>query len=66
MMFPKVFILTLLIVGTFAKGSIKNMEERIEAFENNIEERIFEKMEERIEAFERKLTAWLVTEVNSC
>ena len=36
MLFPKVFILTLLIVGTFAKGSIENMEERIEALERKL------------------------------
>ena len=66
MMFPKVLILTLLILGTIAKGSIQNMEERMEALENlegrikafeNMEKRIeaFENMEERFEALERKL-----------
>lgn len=43
MMFPKVLILTLFIFGTFAKGSIKHVEER------------FEIMEERFEKLERQL-----------
>ena len=41
MMFPKVFILTLLIVGTFGKGSIEHITH----------------MEGRIEELERKLAA---------
>ena len=36
MMFPKVLILTLLIFGTYAKESIENMEERIEAIERKL------------------------------
>ena len=35
-MFPKVLILTLLIFGTFAKDSNKNVEERIEALERKL------------------------------
>ena len=36
MIFPKVLILTLFIFGTFAKGTIENMEERIEALERKL------------------------------
>ena len=36
MMFPKVLILVLLIFGTFAKGSMENLEERFEAIERKL------------------------------
>ena len=36
MIFPQVFILTLFIFCTFAKGTIENMEERIEALERKL------------------------------
>ena len=36
MMFPKVLILALLIFGTFAKGSMENLEERFEAIERKL------------------------------
>ena len=36
MIFPKVLILTLFIFGTFAKGTIKNMEERFKAMERKL------------------------------
>ena len=36
MLFSRVLILTLLIFGTFAKDSIENVEERIEALERKL------------------------------
>ena len=36
MIFPKVLILTTFIFGTFAKGNIKNMEERFEIMERKL------------------------------
>ena len=36
MIFPKVLILTLFIFGTFAKGTIENMEERFEVLERKL------------------------------
>ena len=36
MIFPKVLILTLFIFGTFAKGTIENMEERFKVLERKL------------------------------
>ena len=36
MIFPKVLILTLFIFGTFAKGTIEDMEERFEVLERKL------------------------------
>ena len=36
MIFPQVFILTLFIFGTFAKGTIENMEDRVEVLERKL------------------------------
>ena len=36
MIFPKVLILTLFIIGTFAKGTIKNLEEQFKVLERKL------------------------------
>ena len=55
MLCPKVLILTLLIFGTFAKDTMENMKERIEAMEKKLERN----MEKRIEALEGKCKSTL-------
>ena len=57
MICPKVLILTLFIVGTFAKDSKENMEERIEALEKELAEAKMETIEsnKRFKAIEKKL-----------
>ena len=59
MICPKVLIWTLFIVGTFAKGTMENMEERFKAMEKEL---IASKMEiiesnKRFEEIENKLAA---------
>ena len=60
MICPKVLILTLFIVGTFAKDTMENMEERFKAMEKEL---IASKMEtiesnKRIEEMEKKLVVF--------
>ena len=59
MIFPQVFILTLFIFCTFAKGTIENMEERIEALERKLaadESKDFE-TNKQFKVIERKFAA---------
>ena len=57
MICPKVLILTLFIVGTFAKDSKESMEERFEALEKELAEAKMETIEsnKRFKAIEKKL-----------
>ena len=59
MICPKVLILTLFIVGTFAKDSKENMEERIEALEKELAEAKMETIESNkwFEEIKMKLAA---------
>ena len=59
MICPKVLILTLFIVGTFAKDTIKDMEERIEELEKKLaadEEKDIE-TNKQLKAIEKKLAS---------
>ena len=58
MIFPKLLILTLFIFGPFAKGSLKNMEERIEALERKLATLT---MADEMEAIETNRNSLMVT-----
>ena len=60
MICPKVLILTLFIFGTFAKDTMENMEERIEALEKKLVEDEKEIIEsnKRFEEIEKKLVVF--------
>ena len=59
MICPKVLFLTFLIIGTFAKDAMENMEERFEALERELAAAKMEdiKTSKRFEVMERKLAA---------